>query len=171
MKPQGDASRCGIGCWNWSQKTARDRFDIQTVEFGWPLGMPTCRSLGDGLWEVRCNGLTGQRIARVLFCIVNGDMVSAARVHQEDPEDPAKGYRDRPCAPEGDCMMDNDRAVISAETFDEFLDQQASLRRRKMSPSNASLHGRFPNHEGAGLDQDRHVRADAHRPAAARPAA
>jgi len=23
--------------------------DIQKVEFGWPLGMPYCRSLGDGL--------------------------------------------------------------------------------------------------------------------------
>jgi phage-related protein len=50
-------------------------FDIQTVEFGWPLGMPTCRSLGDGLWEVRTSGLSGQRIARVLFCIVAGEMV------------------------------------------------------------------------------------------------
>jgi hypothetical protein len=27
--------------------------DIQKVEFGWPLGMPYCRSLGHGLWEVR----------------------------------------------------------------------------------------------------------------------
>jgi len=23
--------------------------DIATVEYGWPVGMPTCRSLGDGL--------------------------------------------------------------------------------------------------------------------------
>lgn len=27
--------------------------DIKTVEYGWPTGMPTCRSLGEGLWEVR----------------------------------------------------------------------------------------------------------------------
>jgi len=27
--------------------------DVQKVEFGWPLGMPYCRSLGNGLWEVR----------------------------------------------------------------------------------------------------------------------
>ncbi len=27
--------------------------DIATVEFSWPVGMPTCRSLGGGLWEVR----------------------------------------------------------------------------------------------------------------------
>lgn len=28
-------------------------YDIETVEFGWPLGMPVCRALGAGLWEVR----------------------------------------------------------------------------------------------------------------------
>ena len=27
--------------------------DIKTVEFGWPIGMPVCRPLGDGLYEVR----------------------------------------------------------------------------------------------------------------------
>ncbi len=48
--------------------------DIQKVEFGWPLGMPYCRPLGHGLWEVRSD-LTGGRIARVIFCIVGGEMV------------------------------------------------------------------------------------------------
>lgn len=41
--------------------------DIATLEFGWPIGMPLCRALGDGLFEVRSN-LTGNGIARVLFC-------------------------------------------------------------------------------------------------------
>ncbi len=27
--------------------------DIQKIEVGWPIGMPYCRSLGPGLWEVR----------------------------------------------------------------------------------------------------------------------
>lgn len=48
--------------------------DIQKVEFGWPIGMPYCRSLGDGLWEVRSD-LPGGRIVRVIFCIVGGEMV------------------------------------------------------------------------------------------------
>jgi phage-related protein len=48
--------------------------DIQKVEFGWPIGMPYCRPLGDGLWEVRSD-LSGGRIARVMFCIVRGEMV------------------------------------------------------------------------------------------------
>ncbi len=47
--------------------------DIATVEFGWPVGMSTCRSLGDGLWEVRTS-LAGGRIARVIFCIENSEI-------------------------------------------------------------------------------------------------
>lgn len=48
--------------------------DIKDVEFSWPIGMPLCRALGKGLWEVRSD-LTGGRIARVLFCIHEGRMV------------------------------------------------------------------------------------------------
>ncbi len=48
--------------------------DIQKVEFGWPIGMPYCRPLGRGLWEVRSDISSG-RIARTLFCITAGDMV------------------------------------------------------------------------------------------------
>jgi phage-related protein len=49
-------------------------YDIGLVEFGWPIGMPLCRPLGAGLWEVR-SSLTGNRIARVIFCAVHGRMV------------------------------------------------------------------------------------------------
>jgi phage-related protein len=49
--------------------------DIKTVEFGWPVGMPVCRSLGDGICEIRTH-LTQDRIARVLFYIdAKGRMV------------------------------------------------------------------------------------------------
>ncbi len=48
--------------------------DIRTVEFGWPIGMPTCRHLTGGIWAVRSNLLRG-RIARVLFCISHEDML------------------------------------------------------------------------------------------------
>jgi phage-related protein len=41
--------------------------DVKTVEYGWPIGMPTCRPLGDGLHEVRINLPT--RTARVLFYV------------------------------------------------------------------------------------------------------
>lgn len=42
--------------------------DIKTVEFGWPVGMPVCKPLGDGIHEVRSR-LSHNRIARVLFYI------------------------------------------------------------------------------------------------------
>lgn len=42
--------------------------DVKTVEFGWPIGMPVCRPLGDGIYEVRSK-LMQNRIARVLFYV------------------------------------------------------------------------------------------------------
>ncbi len=48
--------------------------DIQKVEFGWPIGMPYCRSLGHSLWEVRSNISEG-RITRIIFFIHRNRMV------------------------------------------------------------------------------------------------
>lgn len=48
--------------------------DIATAEFGWPVGMPICRPLGSGLYEIRSDLVAG-RVARVIFCIVRGRMV------------------------------------------------------------------------------------------------
>jgi phage-related protein len=48
--------------------------DIKTVEYGWPIGMPTCRHLRKGVWEVRTD-LGRNRIARVLFCTSDGEMI------------------------------------------------------------------------------------------------
>ncbi|MGH3442825.1 MAG: type II toxin-antitoxin system RelE/ParE family toxin [Nitriliruptorales bacterium] len=47
--------------------------DIKEIEFDWPVGMPLCRSLGRGLWEVR-SIISRGRIARVIFCIARGEM-------------------------------------------------------------------------------------------------
>ena len=47
--------------------------DIQKIEFGWPVGMPYCRPLGRGLWEVRSDISSG-RIALILFCVRDGEM-------------------------------------------------------------------------------------------------
>lgn len=49
-------------------------FDLATVQGGWPVGMPLCRSLGIGLWEVRST-LPSRRIARLLFFIYEGQIV------------------------------------------------------------------------------------------------
>jgi len=48
--------------------------DIRTVEFGWPIGMPVVRPLGNKLWEVRSN-LENNQISRVLFTIYNNQLV------------------------------------------------------------------------------------------------
>ena len=56
----------------------RDRnaigLDLMRVQFRWPVGMPLCRAMGDGLWEVR-TPLPSNRIARVLFCVVRDRIV------------------------------------------------------------------------------------------------
>lgn len=48
--------------------------DIVRVEYGWPIGMPTCKPLGNGLFEVRSDLPDGQ-IARVLFCLTEGNLI------------------------------------------------------------------------------------------------
>jgi len=56
----------------------RDRnaigLDLMRVQFRWPVGMPLCRAMADGMWEVRTS-LPGNRIARVLFCVVRERIV------------------------------------------------------------------------------------------------
>jgi phage-related protein len=45
--------------------------DLATLQVGWPVGMPLCRPLGNGLWEVRSQ-LPSHRIARLLFFVADG---------------------------------------------------------------------------------------------------
>lgn len=48
--------------------------DIATAEFGWPVGMPVCRSLGKGLYEIRSD-ISHGRITRVIFCVAGERIV------------------------------------------------------------------------------------------------
>ena len=45
--------------------------DLQRVQYRWPVGMPLCRSLGAGLWEVRTS-LPSRTISRVFICFHDG---------------------------------------------------------------------------------------------------
>jgi len=63
--------------------------DIKTVEFGWPIGMPLAKSMGDSLWEVRTN-LTDGKIARVLFVIEDGFMILLHGFVKKDRKTPKK---------------------------------------------------------------------------------
>lgn len=47
--------------------------DIKTVEYGWPIGMPVCKGMGKGLYEVRTE--LRNTIARVLFSISSNKML------------------------------------------------------------------------------------------------
>lgn len=44
------------------------------VQFGWPVGMPICRSLGNGLYETRAD-LPDGRTARVFFTFGDDEIV------------------------------------------------------------------------------------------------
>jgi phage-related protein len=48
--------------------------DLMRVQYRWPIGMPLCRALRDGLWEVR-TALPSNRIARVLFAVQQNRIV------------------------------------------------------------------------------------------------
>ena len=49
--------------------------DLMRVQFRWPVGMPLCRPMRDGVWELRTD-LSGNRIARLLFSFLDGHLVA-----------------------------------------------------------------------------------------------
>ncbi len=64
----------------WLNELSRDDqrtigHDIAKVQFGWPAGLPVCRALGKGLWEVR-SSLPSKREARVLFGFHEGMLIA-----------------------------------------------------------------------------------------------
>jgi phage-related protein len=49
--------------------------DIAKVQFGWPVGLPLCRALSGGLWEVR-SSLPSRREARVMIGFHDGMLIA-----------------------------------------------------------------------------------------------
>lgn len=49
--------------------------DMAKVQYGWPIGLPLCRPLSRGLWEVR-SSLPSRREARVLFGFHEGQLIA-----------------------------------------------------------------------------------------------
>jgi phage-related protein len=49
--------------------------DLLRAQWRWPVGMPLCRPLGEGLWEIRTD-LPTKRTARVLICLYQGHLVA-----------------------------------------------------------------------------------------------
>ncbi|MGB2621854.1 MAG: type II toxin-antitoxin system RelE/ParE family toxin [Candidatus Acidiferrum sp.] len=49
--------------------------DLLRAQWRWPVGMPLCRPLGYGLWDIRTN-LPTNRTARVLVCVHREHLVA-----------------------------------------------------------------------------------------------
>jgi len=63
--------------------------DIAKVQFGWPLGLPLCRPLSGGLWEVR-SALPSRRQARVFFGFHNGMLIALHAIIKKTQKTPAE---------------------------------------------------------------------------------
>ena len=55
--------RCAIG------------MDLLRAQWRWPVGMPLCRAMGGGLWEIRTD-LPTNKTARVLLCFYREHLVA-----------------------------------------------------------------------------------------------
>jgi phage-related protein len=76
----------------WLQKLDKENrrkmgFAMHTVQFGWPLGMPLCRTMGDGLHELRVS-LKGRQEARLLFCVHDQTIVGLHAFFKTTPTTP-----------------------------------------------------------------------------------
>ena len=49
--------------------------DLLRAQWRWPVGMPLCRPMGSGLWEIRTD-LPTKRAARVLLCLYREHLVA-----------------------------------------------------------------------------------------------
>jgi phage-related protein len=49
--------------------------DLLRAQWRWPVGMPLCRPMGHGLWEIRTD-LPTKRTARVLLCLHREHLVA-----------------------------------------------------------------------------------------------
>jgi phage-related protein len=49
--------------------------DLLRAQWRWPVGMPLCRPMGSGLWEIRTD-LATKRTARVLLCLYQGHLIA-----------------------------------------------------------------------------------------------
>jgi hypothetical protein len=110
---------------DWLKSLPRDDrrivgVDIATVEFGWPIGMPLCRPLGGGLWEVRSK-LTQNRIGRVIFCVAEGIwsccMPSSRRRKKHQRRTSRSHADDRR-------RLNNEKNKHIGSSFDDFLKEE-----------------------------------------------
>jgi phage-related protein len=66
--------------------------DLLRVQYRWPVGMPLCRPLGGGLWEVRTN-LPDKTVSRVMICFHGGVLVALSGFIKKTPKTPQMEYQ------------------------------------------------------------------------------
>lgn len=85
LKDQAEPERREIG------------LDLQRVQYRWPVGMPLCRPMGSGLWEIRTS-LPNGTVARVLICFHEGELIALhgfIKKTQKTPDEELKLARKR----------------------------------------------------------------------------
>jgi phage-related protein len=71
--------------------------DLHRVQYRWPVGMPLCRPMGGGLWEIR-TWLPSRTMSRVLICFHNETLYalhSFIKKTQKAPQDDLRLARER----------------------------------------------------------------------------
>jgi phage-related protein len=63
--------------------------DLMRAQWRWPVGMSLCRAMGQGLWEVR-SSLASHRIARVLCCVHEDELVALHGFIKKTPRTPVE---------------------------------------------------------------------------------
>ena len=61
--------------------------DLLRAQWRWPVGMPLCRPMGNGLWEIRTD-LPTKRTARVLLCLYREHLVALHGFIKKTPTTP-----------------------------------------------------------------------------------
>ena len=106
----------------------RDRnvigLNLTRFQFRWPVGMPVCRAMGDGLWEV-WTILPSNRIARVLFCVVRDRiMVLHGFIKKTSAEERIRRLKE---ASVTKTKKELPRSPTRLSTLDDFLKEDGKL--------------------------------------------
>jgi antitoxin HicB len=116
----------GTGCGDDHQAAG---LDLMRGQYRWPVGMPLCRAIGDGCWEV-CTSLPSNRIARVLFSVQQSRILGLHRFIKKTQKTPSD-ERDRNLRILG--MKETNmakkkkaiRSTVKLTTFDDFLSEDS----------------------------------------------
>jgi len=97
--------------------------DLLRAQWRWPVGMPLCRPLGNGLWEVRTD-LPTKRTARVLLCLYDEHLVALHGFIKKTRTTPEDDLVIGAQAPEGVTAMSKKRKKHMGSSIDDFLKEE-----------------------------------------------